>query len=360
MANKPSKTIEELREQLLAWYDQSARVLPWRVSPAQGLSGQRPDPYAVWLSEIMLQQTGVSTVKSYFTAFIGRFPTVQDLAHAPLDDILALWAGLGYYSRARNLHAAAQDIVLRGGFPSQVDELATIKGIGPYTAAAIAAIAFDQPVVPVDGNVERVLSRLMLIEAILPAAKPVFRNHAQAWASVHRPGDFAQALMDLGATICTPRAPSCNLCPWQASCVAFTQGCQVEFPKKQAKKKKPIRYGTSWVHLDPEGVLVTKRAQSGLLGGMLEVPGSPWLENPSSNDISMPLDLFKGVTWADAGQVIHVFTHFELRVQVYAAISSKCQPIGGYQRLNLDALGAAALPSLMQKIIKAGRGVLGR
>ena len=360
MAHIPSKTIEELRAQLLAWYDQSARVLPWRVAPEQGLAGQRPDPYAVWLSEIMLQQTGVATVKSYFLAFITRFPNVQDLAQAPLDDVLALWAGLGYYSRARNLHAAAKEIVLRGGFPTQVDELATIKGIGPYTAAAIAAIAFDQPAVPVDGNVERVLARLLLIEAVLPAAKPVFRNHAQAWISAHRPGDFAQALMDLGATICTPRAPACDICTWQSSCGAFKQGRQVEFPKKQAKKKKPIRYGTSWVHLDESGVLVNKRAQSGLLGGMLEVPGSPWLEDPTPQDNSMPLELLKGVTWADAGQVVHIFTHFELRVQVYAAFSPKRLPIAGFQRLNLDALGVAALPSLMQKIIKAGRGVLGR
>ena len=360
MARISSKTIEELRAQLLTWYDQSARILPWRVPPAKGLSGQRPDPYAVWLSEIMLQQTGVATVKSYFTAFMSRFPSVQDLAQAPLDNVLALWAGLGYYSRARNLHAAAQDIVLRGGFPSQVDELATLKGIGPYTAAAIAAIAFDQPAVPVDGNVERVLSRLLLIEAVLPAAKPVFRSHAQAWISAYRPGDFAQALMDLGATVCTPRAPSCHLCPWRASCGAFKQGRQIEFPKKQAKKKKPIRYGASWVHLDTDGVLVTKRAQSGLLGGMLEVPGSSWHEDPSAYDFSKTPELSKAVTWLDAGEVVHIFTHFELRVQVYAAFSLNCQPIAGYQRLALDALGAAALPNLMQKIIKAGRDVLGR
>ncbi len=307
----------------------------------------------------MLQQTGVATVKSYFTAFMSRFPNVQELAQAPLDDVLALWAGLGYYSRARNLHVAAKDIILRGGFPNQIDELETIQGIGPYTAAAIAAIAFDQPAVPVDGNVERVLSRLLLIEAILPAAKPVFREYAQAWTSANRPGDFAQALMDLGATICTPRAPTCDLCPWQASCGAFKQGRQSEFPKKQAKKKKPIRYGTSWVHLDPEGVLVTKRAQSGLLGGMLEVPGTPWREDPSSQDIPALSELSKGLTWLDAGQVVHVFTHFELKVQVYAAHSPHSQPIDGYQRLNLDALRAAALPSLMQKIIRAGRGALG-
>ncbi|GIU67333.1 A/G-specific adenine glycosylase [Candidatus Phycosocius spiralis] len=358
MAHYKSKKITQLREQLLAWYDRSARDLPWRLPPAQGLKGQRPDPYAVWLSEIMLQQTGVATVKTYYVAFINRFPTVQDLAKAPLDDVLALWAGLGYYRRAHHLHAAAKDILARGGVPTQPQTLQKIQGIGPYTAAAIAAIAFDQPVVPVDGNVERVLSRLWLIEAILPAAKPIFWHEAQAWMSTHRPGDFAQALMDLGATICTPRTPACNLCPWQSSCGASKQSRQGEFPKKQVNKKKPTRYGTSWVHIDPDGVLVTKRAHSGLLGGMLEVPSTSWGDDPSSDPCLGPVDLPKGVTWLDGGYIDHVFTHFALRVRVFSAYSPKSLPVVGYQRLGLDALAGAALPSLMHKIIVAGRSIL--
>ncbi len=355
MRTPTSDAPEDLRHQLLDWYDAHARRLPWRVPPAEGKAGRRPNPYHVWLSEIMLQQTGVVTVKPYFEAFLARYPRLEDLAAAPVDDVLGLWAGLGYYARARNLHAGAQVVASLGGFPASLAGLLMVKGIGPYTAAAIASIAFDLPHVPVDGNVERVLSRLWLIEAALPAAKPVFRDAASKLEDTHRPGDFAQAMMDLGATICTPRNPACGLCPWSGSCAAFKQGVAADYPKKQAKKPKPVRFGVAFVYQDPSGILVRRRPNEGLLGGMLEVPNFAWRETPYDPSACV-IDGFPPKTnWRPCEPVRHVFTHFELRMQVFAATHAQVQNVVGYHHLALGELGTAALPSLMQKIIASGR-----
>ncbi|MFM1976390.1 MAG: hypothetical protein RL145_1236 [Pseudomonadota bacterium] len=350
--------LADLRHQLLDWYDVHARALPWRVPPAEGKAGRRQDPYHVWLSEIMLQQTGVVTVKPYFEAFLTRYPRLQDLAAAPLDDVLGLWAGLGYYARARNLHAGAQQAASMGGFPDSLSGLLKIKGVGPYTAAAIAAIAFDLSHVPVDGNVERVLSRLWLIDAALPAGKPAFREAAARFEDAHRPGDFAQALMDLGATICTPKSPACGRCPWSESCAAYAQGVATDYPKKQAKKAKPVRYGVALVHQDPSGFLVRRRPAEGLLGGMLEVPNLAWRDAPYERS-DLVIEGFPTATnWLACEPVRHVFSHFELRMQVYAIRHDEVRNVAGYHHLARADLSTAALPSLMQKIIASGQTAL--
>ncbi|HVO17494.1 MAG TPA: A/G-specific adenine glycosylase, partial [Alphaproteobacteria bacterium] len=247
---------------LLAWYDRHRRRLPWRAGP-----GERPDPYRVWLSEIMLQQTTVATVGPYFTAFLERWPDVARLAAAPLDDVLHAWQGLGYYARARNLHRCAA-VVARdhgGRFPDTEDALRALPGVGAYTAAAIAAIAFDRPAVVVDGNVERVVARLHAVDAPLPAAKPELRRLAAALTPDARPGDFAQAMMDLGATLCTPRAPRCVLCPLMAGCAARTRGIAEELPRRTAKPEKPTRRGVAFFAVDADGaVLLRRRDESGL------------------------------------------------------------------------------------------------
>ncbi len=358
MDKPPLDRIAVLRHQLLTWYDSHARLLPWRVPPAEGQAGRRPDPYHVWLSEIMLQQTGVVTVKPYFAAFLARYPKLGDLAAAPLDDILGLWAGLGYYARARNLHAGAKAAAALGGFPASLTGLLAIKGIGPYTAAAVAAIAFDLPHVPVDGNVERVLSRLWLIEAALPAAKPIFRDAASKFEDPYRPGDFAQAMMDLGATICTPRNPACGLCPWSESCAAYANQCAADYPKKQAKKAKPVRFGVAFVHLGPNGVLVRRRPNEGLLGGMLEVPNLPWRDTPYEKSEIVIWENDLEAKWSEGEPVRHVFTHFELRMHIFAILHAHVQNLDGFHHLALADLGTAALPSLMQKIIASGQRAL--
>ncbi|MCA8931832.1 MAG: A/G-specific adenine glycosylase, partial [Rhodospirillaceae bacterium] len=255
------------RSALLAWYDRHCRRLPWRAEP-----GRRADPYHVWISEIMLQQTTVAAVADYFVRFTQHWPTVADLAAAPLDDVLTQWAGLGYYARARNLHRCAQAVAARGGrFPETPQELQELPGIGPYTAAAVAAIAFDHPVVPVDGNVERVTARMFAIATPLPTAKPALRAAATAFAGNERPGDMAQALMDLGATVCTPRQPRCVLCPWQEACAARRLGIAAELPAKAAKPEKPLRRGTAYWLTDRDGaVWLRRRPERGLLGGMVE------------------------------------------------------------------------------------------
>jgi len=347
-----------LRHLLLDWYDVHARVLPWRISPAEGQTGKRPDPYHVWLSEIMLQQTSVVAVKPYFETFRTRYPSIADLAAAPLDEGLSLWAGLGYYARARNLHEGAKAISALGSFPDTQAGWSAIKWIGPYTSAAIAAIAFDQPNVPVDGNIERVLSRLWQIEAALPTGKPVFREAAARFEHPHRPGDFAQAMMDLGATICTPRNPMCGLCPWSKSCAAAALGNAKDYPKKQPKKIRPVRYGVAFVILDPAGVVVRRRPDSGLLGGMLEVPNLAWRDTPyTETDISFAL-YAPPRGWTKGAPVRHVFTHFELQMMVACTQTDQIQHLDGFQHLSLEALADAALPSLMQKIIASGRQAL--
>jgi A/G-specific adenine glycosylase len=339
------------RHQLLAWYDAHARDLPWRVSVASRAPGVVPDPYRVWLSEIMLQQTTITTVKPYFERFLAAFPTVEALARAPLDDVLARWAGLGYYARGRNLHKCAIAIVEGGGFPTTPEGLATLPGIGPYTAAAIASIAFDYPSVPVDGNVERVLSRLLRIKEPLPASKPLFRDAARPFEDVYRPGDFAQALMDLGSTICTPRKPKCEACPWTEICLSKGSDDVEAFPFKTPKTAKPIRYGAAFVHINDNGVLVARRPETGLLGGMLELPGTGWRADAWTDEEVLSSVPFPTQDWQRAEPVRHVFTHFDLRLDVYVA---RILGTDNAQRVAIDALESAALPSVMMKVIKSG------
>ena len=262
---------------LLDWYDRHRRVLPWRAAP-----GQRSDPYRVWLSEIMLQQTTVKAVGPYYARFLARWPNVRALAAAPLDDVLKAWAGLGYYARARNMHACARAVVERhdGEFPQSEAELRALPGIGAYTAAAIAAIAFGARATPVDGNIERVIARLYAIDTPLPAAKPEIFRLASALTPARRAGDFAQAMMDLGATICSPKRPACALCPWNENCAAHARGDAETFPRRLPKREGVLRRGAAFVVCRADGfLLVRTRPAKGLLGGMTEVPTTEWLQD---------------------------------------------------------------------------------
>jgi A/G-specific adenine glycosylase len=339
-------------QELLGWYDRHHRELPWRVSPAAAAKGVSADPYRVWLSEIMLQQTTVQAVRAYFAAFTERWPTVADLAAAEEEDILKAWAGLGYYSRARNLKRCA-DIVLAdhdGAFPDNAAALRALPGIGDYTAAAIAAIAFGRREAVVDGNVERVVTRLHAIDTPLPAAKPTIRAIVDAMTPVDRPGDFAQAMMDLGATICTPRRPSCILCPLKERCSALRAGAPERFPVKAPKKDKPLRRGAAFVAVDPEGaVLIRRRGDKGLLAGMSEVPTTGWT---ARMDGATGIDCAPFVAeWRAAGTIRHVFTHFELALDVFHAdIAVRPQSDDGWWS---DNLVEEALPTVMKKAITA-------
>jgi A/G-specific adenine glycosylase len=322
--------------------------------------GQAPDPYRVWLSEIMLQQTTVAAVGPYFDRFLRQFPTVQALAEAPEPDVMAAWAGLGYYARARNLHAGAKAVTAAGGrFPTDITALRAIPGIGPYTANAIAAIAFGIPVVPVDGNVERVTARLFAIDTPLPAAKPVLAALAatlnQAPEAQARASDFAQALFDLGATICT-RNPACAICPWSAPCQGRAAGIAASLPRKSPKAARPLKYGAHFFLTDTAGqVLLRRRAPRGLLGGMTELPGTnwratPWAKHEAQEHAPMP------AAWRDAGQVQHGFTHFELLLDIYTARVDTITAEGFLRPA--EALEAEALPSLMRKCVAAAHAAL--
>jgi A/G-specific adenine glycosylase len=333
---------------LLAWYDRHRRRLPWRALP-----GEAADPYRVWLSEIMLQQTTVAAVIPYYDMFVSRFPTIEVLASAPLDEVLSAWAGLGYYARARNLHACARRVAASGGFPRDIAALHALPGIGPYTAMAVGAIAFGLPGVPVDGNVERVAARVFAIETPLPAAKPALRDSAAVLGddprARARASDFAQALFDLGATVCTPAAPACGICPWRDPCRARAAGIAPELPRRAPKKQRPRRHGVHFWLSDAAGrVLLRRRPETGLLGGMEELPGTPWRESPWQWDEAaahapMPAE------WRAAGVVRHVFTHFELRIALYAA-EVRAIDADGIIRPRA-ALGQAALPSVMRKCV---------
>ena len=321
---------------LLTWYDRHARALPWRSPP-----GAPPaDPYRVWLSEVMLQQTTVAAVKGYFDRFTTRWPTVEALAAAPEGEVMAEWAGLGYYARARNLVACARAVAAAGGrFPADRAGLAALPGIGTYTSAAIAAIAFDRPETVVDGNVERVVARLYAVETPLPAAKPQLTRLAEGLTPRARPGDFAQAMMDLGATICTPRSPACGICPIIPHCEARAQGIAADLPRKAPKKAKPQRRGTVWIGLTEDAVLVETRPEKGLLGGTLAFPSTGW----DGSDLPPPAP----ADWQDLGLVRHVFTHFALHLTVATA-----RLTASPQRGNLVPLGRfdpRALPGLMRK-----------
>lgn len=343
---------------LLDWYDRHHRVLPWRVTPGEQARGRRPDPYRVWLSEIMLQQTTVEAVKSYFTAFVGRWPDVRAMARASEDDILRAWAGLGYYSRARNLKKCADLVVARHGgkFPSSAAALKELPGIGDYTSAAIAAIAFNEAAPVVDGNVERVISRLYAIDTPLPAAKPQIRVLMGALTPPDRPGDFAQAMMDLGATICTPRRPACVLCPINEGCEALASRDPEEFPVKAPRAEKPVRKGAAFVAIARDGsVWLRKRKTEGLLAGMTEVPGSGWTAR-IDGDTGLEAAPFPA-RWESAGAIVHVFTHFELRLSVYRAEmvekhGEKHAGRDGWWSAPQDIAGEA-LPTVMKKAIAA-------
>jgi A/G-specific adenine glycosylase len=339
---------------LLAWYDRHRRALPWRAPP-----GEKPDPYRVWLSEIMLQQTTVKAVAPYYLRFVARWPNVQSLARAPLPDVLHAWAGLGYYARARNLHACARAIVEchGGNFPTREAELRTLPGIGPYTAAAIAAIAFDRPAVAVDGNVERVVSRLFAVERELPAAKPHLKRLAEKLVPRRRAGDFAQALMDLGATVCTPKKPACSLCPWNGACIAYARGDQEAFPRKRPKAEGALRRGAAFVATRADGaVLLRSRPARGLLGGMSEVPTSVW--SPEFDHRRALADAPLAGRWRKLpGAVTHTFTHFPLELAVYTAcVSRKRAAPAGMRWTPLKNLGHEALPSLMRKVLAHALG----
>jgi A/G-specific adenine glycosylase len=342
---------------LLAWYDRHRRVMPWRAG-----KGQKPDPYRVWLSEIMLQQTTVATVGPYFQKFIKRWPTLKDLASAKLDDVLRLWAGLGYYRRARMLHACAR--VLRdefgGKFPRDEETLRTLPGFGPYTAAAVAAIAFGKSANVVDGNVERVMARVFCVSAPLPKAKAELREVAATLVPQKRCGDYAQALMDLGATVCTPRSPKCDVCPWQGACQAYAKGVQEQLPRRVKKKTKPVRRAVAFVLMNGRGeVLLRRRPPHGLLASMMEVPSSPWREGMMPSLAQAEKFAPTGAeTWKQcAGSVRHVFTHFTLEVVVAVAKTKK--KIRGHW-VPIGKLGDEALPSVMRKIVGRALETLGR
>ncbi|MCQ4632020.1 A/G-specific adenine glycosylase [Shinella sp. CPCC 100929] len=338
---------------ILDWYDRHHRDLPWRVSPPMAARGVTPDPYRIWLSEVMLQQTTVQAVKSYFALFTTRWPTVIDLAKADNEDVMKSWAGLGYYARARNLKKCAEAVAFEHGgvFPDSEDGLKALPGIGDYTAAAIAAIAFNRQSAVLDGNVERVISRLHAIETPLPAAKPEMRALVSAMTPEHRPGDFAQAMMDLGATICTPRRPACALCPVNAHCRVLGREDPELFPRKAAKKEKPVRVGAAFIAEDHTGaVFLRKRIDSGLLGGMTEVPGSAWTAR-TDGETGLAAAPFPA-DWQACGTVTHVFTHFELRLSIYRSMVSGAVRAGEGWWQPKETLDGEALPTVMKKAIK--------
>jgi A/G-specific adenine glycosylase len=333
------ESLAEQGRKLLAWYDRHGRDLPWRVK------GGRQAAYQVWLSEIMLQQTTVVAVKDYYLKFLSRWPDVFALAAADLDDVLKAWAGLGYYARARNLHACARLVAGQGGaFPSDLAHLMELPGVGPYTAAAIAAIAFDVPVAAVDGNVDRVVSRFHAIETPLPESKPLIRQLAQAHVPAVRAGDFAQAMMDLGATVCTPKSPDCRNCPWADDCAGRAKGLSAVLPYKAAKKKVPTRHAhVYWIENDAGDVLIRQRPMKGLLGGMAEFPSSDW--GGEKVEFSAPVP---GPWKRVPGLVEHTFTHFHLELTVWRV--QKKAPVLNGRFVAVSDLHDQALPSVMRKV----------
>lgn len=338
---------------LLKWYDRNRRRLPWRAEP-----GERADPYRVWLSEIMLQQTTVAAVIPYFETFLAQWPTVEALAAAPRDDVLKAWAGLGYYARARNLHACAQTVAaeLNATFPDSEPALRALPGIGDYTAAAVAAIAFGKKATVVDGNVVRVVSRLFAVEAPMPKARPEISRLAASLTPNKRAGDFAQAMMDLGATVCTPRRPDCSLCPWRGACRAVKLGDPTAFPRKAPKKAKPTRHGVCFWANDGRGnVLVRARPDTGLLGGMTELPGTPWRSDDWSLAEAMEHAPARGKWQPVDGEVRHTFTHFHLVLDVMHARVKRFNPPQGAWWARAADIESEALPTVMNKVVRLAR-----
>ncbi|WP_298497001.1 A/G-specific adenine glycosylase [uncultured Maritimibacter sp.] len=335
---------------LLAWYDRHARAMPWRVGPADRAAGIAPDPYRVWLSEVMLQQTTVAAVRDYFLRFTALWPTVDDLAAAPDERVMGEWAGLGYYARARNLLKCARVVSADHGgqFPDTYEGLMTLPGIGPYTAAAISAIAFDRPETVVDGNVERVMARVFHVTDLMPGSKPALRDLAATLTPEARPGDYAQAVMDLGATICTPKSPACGICPWRDGCEARAVGDQAELPAREAKKPKPVRYGIAYLGRREDGAwLVETRPEKGLLGGMLGWPGADW-GDVATEDPPAQAD------WSDpGGEVRHTFTHFHLILSLrVATLPMDTVPTRGRF---VERLAPSDLPTVMRKAYDLAR-----
>ncbi|MGQ0532746.1 MAG: A/G-specific adenine glycosylase [Caulobacteraceae bacterium] len=336
---KAPATRDNLRKSLLKWYDRNGRDLPWRWR------GGRPDPYRVWLSEIMLQQTTVAAVAPYFARFMERWPTVAALASARREDVLSAWAGLGYYSRARNLHAAARRLAER--VPETEAGWRELPGVGPYTAAAIAAIAFDEPANVVDGNVERVMARLHAIETPLPDAKPELRALAGELVTADRPGDWAQALMDLGATVCAPRLPKCGACPWMEACAAYAAGAPEAYPRRGARTERPRRYGATF-RIERDGKFwLVRRPDKGLLGGMAALPTTEWRAKRWTRAETLKYAPIAG-DWKKVGAIEHVFTHFALTLDVYSAQAAP--PNGGWWG------DANTLPTVFKKAAQARRG----
>ena len=327
---------------LLAWYDIHHRDMPWRVSPADKQAGIRPDPYHVWLSEVMLQQTTVAAVRAYHIKFTSLWPTVQDLAGAEDADVMAAWAGLGYYARARNLLKCAREVAARGAFPDTEAELLTLPGIGPYTAAAVASIAFDRKATVLDGNVERVMSRVCAVQEPLPDSKETLRALAAERTPDARPGDYAQAVMDLGATICTPKNPACGICPWMEGCAGRLAGIAAELPRKRPKRAKPTRHGHIYIARRPGGAtLMETRPPKGLLGGMLALPTSEWTDTPEP---APPVQ----ADWREIGEVRHTFTPFHLILRVYTTETLATETRGHW----VEQANPGDLPTVFAKALK--------
>ncbi|MAZ75808.1 MAG: A/G-specific adenine glycosylase [Micavibrio sp.] len=347
--NKSSDdNFHNFRKKILRWYDKHQRTLPWRATKEQ-----KSNPYHVWLSEVMLQQTTVITVGPYFERFITKWPTIHDLAHAPQDDVMHEWAGLGYYARARNLHKCAQIVSneYNGKFPDTQEELIKLPGIGDYSSNSIAAIAFNKPANVVDGNVERVMVRYYAVQGALPDNKKQLKELAGviAWGEIKRSGDYAQALMDLGATICTPKNPKCSLCPLKSDCQAKEQGIAADLPKKKPKKAKPQKYGyVYWVSDAEDNILLERRGEKEMLGGMLGLPTSEWIlgakpeKHPNHVKHTKPLDLV----------IKHSFTHFDLHLNIITAQSRANIQGNKMVWLNRKKLSQAGLPTLFKKVVK--------
>jgi A/G-specific adenine glycosylase len=338
-----------LRRRLLSWYDRNRRELPWRSSP-----GETPDPYRIWVSEIMLQQTTVATVGPYFADFMARWPTVEDLAAADLDAVLHAWQGLGYYARARNMHACARVVAgtLNGRFPDGEEGLRRLPGVGAYTAAAIAAIAFGRKAAPVDGNVLRVLARLHGVEDPLPVARDRIEHLARALIPAGRPGDFAQALMDLGATVCTPRGTRCGICPWEGNCAAFAAGRPEAYPARTPKKERPVRRGAVfWVERDDGSVLLRRRPAHGLLGGMMEFPSTEWRQRAWTDTEAVAVAPVRARWRRLPGTVRHTFSHFHLELAVFDGHARTATVAEGIW-CPTGGLSAYALPSVMKKVAR--------
>jgi A/G-specific adenine glycosylase len=314
---------DALPAQLLAWYDRHARDLPWRVSPADRAAGKRPDPYRIWLSEIMLQQTTIPHGTPYFHTFVKRWPTVEALANSRDEVVMAAWAGLGYYARARNLLKCAREVAAMGGFPETESALVKLPGIGPYTAGAIAAIAFGQQAAAVDGNVDRVFARLLALKGEWQSEKKVIAAAVRALVPAERPGEFAEALMDLGATVCTPTRPNCVACPLSSRCKARAEGAPERYPVKPAKGATRVRQGVVYVLVEGDEVMLVRRPARGLLGGMLALPSTDW---PTAGvpDEAYPVE----AAWEVVGEVRHVFTHFTLTLTVKRATLNGKRPDG--------------------------------